>query len=162
MVKNKEENKYGKITSNGTPSNVIELGSQHFKPTNEVGELQLVHSKTTGKYGILKCYAPWCGHCLTMVNDLEFLAKELPKLGKPFFVAAVNCTNKQLGNDVLARKLNVGGFPTLFFVNMDGGIEDFNPESRNIDGLLKELCKSSKKYNSEICKCSYSNNKLNC
>jgi len=140
MVDNKVDNKYG-----GENSNVYELMAQHFIGKND--KIILSHNLTNGKYGIVKFYAPWCGHCSNMVDTLEFLATELPKIDKPFFVAAVNCTNTNVGNDILAKKFGVSGFPTLFFVNLDGELEYFNPISRSIEDILKEICKCTKQYN---------------
>ena len=145
-------NKYG---SNN--SNVIELLA-----VKDVKDDKINHPYTKNKYGLVKFYAPWCPHCTDMIDNLEFLAKELPIIGKPFFVSAVNCTNKDFGNDKLAQNMGVKGFPTLFFVHMDGTIEDFTPQSRTLEGLLNEICNKTKMYNTNNTCCSYNNNKLTC
>lgn len=149
------ENKYGHSNSN-----VLELMAHHFKSLDD--KIILENNNLKGKYGIVKFYAPWCGHCSNMIHSLEFLGSELPKMGKPFFVAAVNCTNKTVGNDLLAQKIGIKGFPTLFFVNLEGQLEEFNPQSRSIEGLLEEICNCTQRYNSNNTCCSYSNNKLIC
>jgi thiol-disulfide isomerase/thioredoxin len=149
------DNKYGHENSN-----VYELMAHNFRSEND--KIILSHNLTNKKYGIVKFYAPWCGHCTNMIPVLEFLAKKLPNMSKPFFVAAVNCTNTSVGNDLLAKKCGIKGFPTLFFVNLDGELEDFNPSSRSIEGLLEEICKCTERYNSNNICCKYSNNKLTC
>ena len=154
------DNKYGQKNSKVYECMAKHFLSKHDKMNNE--NMYMNDPRFKNKYGIVKFYAPWCGHCSNMVDTLEFLAKELPKIGKPFFVAAVNCTNKSVGNDLLASKMGIRGFPTLFFVNLDGKLEDFNPKSRNIDDLLSEICECTKIYNSNNTCCSYSNNKLEC
>ena len=77
-------------------------------------------------------------------------------------VSAVNCTNKNVGNDLLAKTIGISGFQTKFFVNLEGELEEFNPNSRSIDGLLEAICNCTKKYNSNNTCCSYSNNKIKC
>uniref|UniRef100_A0A6C0LWF1 Thioredoxin domain-containing protein n=1 Tax=viral metagenome TaxID=1070528 RepID=A0A6C0LWF1_9ZZZZ len=154
------DNKYGHKNSK-----VYECMAKHFtsrfdSKNNE--KIFITAPQFKDKYGIVKFYAPWCGHCSDMVDSLEYLANELPNMGKPFYIAAVNCTNKSVGNDLLASKMGIRGFPTLFFANLEGELESFNPQSRSIEGILAEICDCTKKYNSNNTCCSYSNNKLEC
>ena len=53
-------------------------------------------------------YAPWCGHCKRLAPTWDDLATNLK--GK-VNIASIDATEES----VLARRLNVSGYPSLFF-----------------------------------------------
>ena len=80
------------------------------------GELYINSPKLKNKLGLLKCYAPWCPHCTTMVNDLKYLAENLEKY---FFIASIDCDK----NKHVIKKLGLSGFPSMYYVDINGKIE---------------------------------------
>ena len=117
---------------NNSPG-VVELKTSDLTkmPNNTV---VVNHKDFRVKIYLLAFYAPWCGHCVRMVNDIKTLGKYLKDEG--FLVGAVNCD----ANADLDNKITIEGFPTLFFVK-DGKAERYHG-ARDIDSLLDHLCKS--------------------
>ena len=88
------------------------------------------------KVYMLIFYAPWCGHCVRMVDDVKLLAKALKNEG--FLVGAVNCeANKQ---ELDKRQINITSFPTLFFVKDNVPVK--YEGARDLKSLLDHLCSS--------------------
>lgn len=83
-------------------SDVIELTEKDFDNKT------LIKNDLKNKNGIIKFYAPWCGYCKNMVEDLKFLAKGLKN--KDFFIAAVNTED----SNELSSRFNIIGIPTLY------------------------------------------------
>ena len=147
------ENKYGQ---NG--SNVIELTTRDFNGAT------LIHPKFKGKgmFAVVKAYAPWCPHCTAMISDMEFLAKNLE--GEICFFG-LNCDNPI--NREMGEKLNVSGFPTLFFSNLEGELSEMNLPGRTPLDILESVCQHSTDYVSKNKKgvskcCKIHNGKIMC
>ena len=75
---------------------------------------------------VISFTAPWCGHSRALMPEYEKAADSLAKEGLP--VAHVDGTE----NEALATKLDVKGYPTIFFVRGDATIE-FDGERREYD-----------------------------
>lgn len=134
--KNPYENKYFES------ENVIELEGKDFKIKDE--KVHIINKLFKNKYGLVKFYAPWCGHCSRMVTDINFLANGLSSHN--FKVAAVNVTNPT--NKEVGQFLGISGIPALFNINSDGEIVKLSEEfanDRSIEGLLNNICNFTNK-----------------
>ena len=119
-------NKYG-VENN---SRVIELTDKDFSGTT------LINPKIKGKYCLLKVYAPWCGYCVRMTNDMNFLADSLKKKDIP--VATINFEQ----NKELVGRIGSRGFPSMFIVDRSGKLNEVNMGSRSVLEMLKGLQKT--------------------
>ena len=129
-------------------SGVLELQEKDFNGT------KIIHSEILGNFGLLKVYAPWCGYCNRIVDDLIFLAEGLSE--ENFKIAAVNIENRAANNDKLRETLGVKTYPTLFFINSDGTLEKYESDDRSIETLLRKICTFTKKC------CTRKDGKINC
>ena len=66
---------------------------------------------------VISFTAPWCGHSRALMPEYEKAAHSLAAQGLP--VAHVDGTE----NEALATRLDVKGYPTIFFVRGDASIE---------------------------------------
>tara|TARA_B110000977_G_scaffold196345_1_gene276524 strand:- start:2121 stop:2522 length:402 start_codon:yes stop_codon:yes gene_type:complete len=121
-------NKYGPENN----SSVIELTEQDFNG------IQLISPKIKGKYCLLKIYAPWCGYCVRMTKDMNFLGNSLKKRDIP--VASINFEQ----NKELVGRIGSRGFPSMFVVDRSGKLNEVNMGSRSVLEMLKGLQKSIK------------------
>ncbi|KAH9598628.1 Endoplasmic reticulum resident protein 29 [Trypanosoma melophagium] len=61
---------------------------------------------------LVEFYAPWCGHCKNMAPEYARLGKAVKAAGgPPVVVAKVDATQQR----DLAKRFNVGGYPTLMY-----------------------------------------------
>lgn len=106
--------------------------------TKEKKKLHSVAKKFNNKYKFMIVYADWCGHCSTMVDDISFLAKELPKHN-----IQVGVINYDYNKELSTQTLGVTSFPTIFIGKKDGELilqNDINSdEQRSIPALLDRL-----------------------
>ena len=121
-------------------TNVIELGYDDFKVKKN--KIHVDHAKFKNKLGLIKFYAPWCPHCTDMVETLSYLSDQLQDYG--FVVAAVNCDDTELRNDQLAQDIGIEGFPSLYFVNGQGELQEYQG-GRDLENLLLEIVRLSKR-----------------
>jgi len=72
-------------------------------------------------------YAPWCGHCRTMVPEMKRAATMLKSSGVR--VAALNTDNEP----GLAQRLGIRGFPTVRWVSAGGRSTDYQGQRKALD-----------------------------
>lgn len=126
-------------------SDVIELTEKDFNNKS------LIHKNLKNKNGIIKFYAPWCGYCKNMVEDLKFLATGLKN--NDFFIAAVNTED----NNELSSRFNITGIPTLYMYNQNGTLTLYNG-NKDIESLLESICEFTSK---KLC-CKKDSNNISC
>lgn len=90
--------------------------------------------KNNGKKGLLLVYAPWCGYSKMIGPEWREFNKN-----KKYFVTALNVEKKNSGNKIIAKELNISGYPTIKYVNKDGKVLDTYDSDRNIEGFIKYL-----------------------
>lgn len=119
---------------NNTPG-VVELKAEELSKLNG-NELKVIVDRPDfhNKVYFLAFYAPWCGHCVRMVDDVKALAKALKNEG--FLVGTVNCDANQEKLD--KKGINISSFPTLYFVKDNVPIR--YEGARDLDSLLSHLC----------------------
>lgn len=83
-------------------------------------------------------YAPWCGHCKHMKDDVSSIAKGLHDNGLHDVFCAVNCEKHKAALD--AKDITIQGYPTINFV-MDGDVKPYEG-SRDPKALLTHISKS--------------------
>jgi thiol-disulfide isomerase/thioredoxin len=116
------ENKYNN-------SSVAELTIKDFNG------IQLVNNSFKSKFGLVKVYAPWCPHCTSMVESVKNAADSLKT--KDIIVGAVNATNPI--NEELVSKIGTQGYPSFYFVNKNGNLEEINLLDRSYEGIIKTV-----------------------
>ena len=116
-------NKYG-VENN---SRVIELTDKDFSGTT------LINPKIKGKYCLLKVYAPWCGYCVRMTNEMNHLGRELPK--RNIGVATINYEQ----NKELVSKIGSKGFPSMFIVDKSGKLHETLMGGRTLKEILVSI-----------------------
>jgi len=118
--------------------NIIELDPSKDLSKDGNGNPVSLHKDMVNKVNMLVFYAPWCGHCRHMVDDLVKLSDDLSNEG--FKIGTVNCDKyvKQLNN----VGINIQGYPTIYFSNISG-VSQYNG-SRTVDDLLDHLCTNLK------------------
>ena len=120
-------------------TSVMELGHDDFQINSD--KIKVVNQNFKNNLGLVKFYAPWCHHCTDMVESLSYMSDQLKNHG--FKVAAVNCDDTNKRNDELAQKVGVEGFPSVYFVNGQGELNDYGG-NRDLKSLLQEVVKMSK------------------
>ena len=114
--------------------NVIELNKNDFSNDNK-----LTNPNFNNKFGILKVYADWCGHCKNMKDMIKFLGKELKQ--ENFVIGALNYGTYDKDNKPDCLKDKIRSFPSLLMINYDGSIEPLpNNTSNDMDNILDNIC----------------------
>ena len=114
------QNKYGKENN----SSVVELSE------NDFDGVKLIHPNFRNKYSILKIYAPWCGYCVRMTNEMNHLGNELPK--RNIGVATINYEQ----NKELVKRIGSQGFPSMFIVDKSGNLHETLMGGRSLKEML--------------------------
>jgi thiol-disulfide isomerase/thioredoxin len=83
-------------------------------------------------------YAPWCGHCKNMKDDVSNLAIAMSENDLHDIFCAVNC--EKHNKELTEKDIDIQGYPTINFV-MDGKSELYEGP-RNPEGLLTKITKS--------------------
>lgn len=120
------ENLYDKF------SGVIELTSKDFKFEND--KVIVINKQFKDKCGLIKFYAPWCGHCKNMVETWSNLAIQF---GHSFVIGAVNCEKKE--NYKIRSKLQIKYYPTIMRVKKDGSLSIYDMGTGK-DQLMYYIC----------------------
>lgn len=113
-------------------SGVIELTSKDFK--YEKDKIIVINKHFKNKYGFIKFYAPWCGHCRNMVELWSELAIQF---GHIFAIGAVNCEKKE--NFKIRNKIGIRYYPTIIKVSKDGTISLYD-EGIDKDKFMYYVC----------------------
>jgi len=119
-----------------------ELKSEELSEDDTTGPVVVVKGKSfkeivmdSDKDVLLEFYAPWCGHCKALAPVYEELGEKLSGVDS-VVIAKVDATN----NDVVHPKVNVKGFPTLYF--FPGNDKDSPVQyqgGRTLDAMLEYL-----------------------
>lgn len=124
---------------------LLNYSSELYSPESGVKELYSYNYKesldnVTAPIMLVEFYAPWCGHCKSLVSTMENLAREL-SLYIP--ICSVNCEEQR----EICERFGIQGFPTLKI----GYISQTSPttkkswmeynEDRNIHSIKRSLYK---------------------
>jgi thioredoxin-like negative regulator of GroEL len=114
---------------------IFELNSSDLS-FNKNNQIVSLHEKFLNKSYLLLFYAPWCGHCKHMVNDITNLGEQLQN--DNFVVGAVNCEKQKDVSD----KFNIRGFPTIY-LSVGNKTELYNGE-RTVEAFKNGLAEARK------------------
>ena len=117
------QNKYGQENN----SSVVELSEKDFDG------IKLNHPDFKNKYTLLKIYAPWCGYCVRMTNEMNHLGRELPK--RNIGVATINYEQ----NKEIVSKIGSKGFPSMFIVDKSGKLHETLMGGRTLKEILVSI-----------------------
>ena len=112
---------------------IVELNTQDLTKQSDGTALANLN-EFKGIVYMLIFYAPWCGYCHKMSDDVKDLAEHLNDEG--FLVGAVNCER----NSDIENKIQISGYPTVYFVK-DDKAELYTGE-RNLESMVKHLCET--------------------
>ena len=112
---------------------VRELTTKDLVRLND-GSVLPIGNEFNNKVYMLLYYAPWCGHCKDMVQNVKLLANTLKDEG--FLVGAINCEK----NSDLSDKIVIDSFPTIYFVKENKA--NMYRGSRELDDLVNFLCET--------------------
>ena len=113
---------------------VVELKADDFD------ENKVINQSFDGIPGLIMWYADWCPHCSSV--ETQRLWNYIAEFCSPdVCVGAVNCNDSFNGNDELAQSLNINGYPSITYVNVDGTIDSqtFHGE-RNKNNIVEFIC----------------------
>ncbi|QDZ24531.1 protein disulfide isomerase [Chloropicon primus] len=79
---------------------------------------------------LIEFYAPWCGHCKHLANELAILGTVLGE-HKRINLVKVNADEYR----ELAERFNIEGYPTIKYVDEEGNVEDV--EGRTLEELAE-------------------------
>ena len=123
---------------------VRELKMHNFS-VNSLGQVIVTHRDYIGNNGLIMFYSASCPHCNS--KETTGLWSQLAMvLGKSFPIGAVNCTDYNNKNDVLAKYAKVLGYPTIKLVHKDGTLEIYEGK-RTEKEIFKFICKRTNKCN---------------
>lgn len=112
---------------------IYELNGSHLS-RNKDNQVVSLHENFVNKVYMLIFYAPWCGHCKRMVDDITKLGETLHNEG--FSIGTINCDK----HENVANQFKIEGFPTIYF-SSNNKSEVYNG-SRDLDSLVNHLCKT--------------------
>lgn len=109
---------------------IFELKTADFNNGSVIPKI----TQFANKVSMVIFYAPWCGHCRNMVDDIKELATALKDEG--FVIGTVNCENNKDIGDVC----DIQSFPTIFFIK-DKKAEKYTGP-RDLESLVNFLCQT--------------------
>jgi hypothetical protein len=131
------------MTSNNNLYNFSKDGVIELVNGIDIQNNRIKNKNLLGKFGIIKVYAPWCGYCHSLKeNVMKFLGENMKNY--EFNVCAINSENPN--NKELCQKLQVRFFPYLMIHSPNGQIapiEDELQNSRSIEKILEVICRVS-------------------
>ena len=109
--------------------------------------LYLKNQKDLHKVGLVKFFAPWCGHCVNMVPTLKKIAQSNNNSNNSnnVMIGSVDCTSSK-GNKQLADKINIEGFPTIFSIRPSGRLKPYT-KGRDEQSINTHIKKQLNKMN---------------
>jgi thioredoxin-like negative regulator of GroEL len=120
-------------------TNVACLCNEHFssKKTDDGIKLMINHPEFKGKVGLIKFYAPWCGHCTNMVPTLIGLSNEMKE---NVIYGSVDCTDEDKDNHTLATNIGIEGFPTIYTIHPSGSLELYEEgrDKKSIEAYMEK------------------------
>lgn len=96
----------------------------HIRGFLELDDLTFDKFVPSAGPALVEFYAPWCGHCRTLAQELSILGSVLGE-HKRINLVKVNADEHR----TLAERFNIEGFPTIKFVDADGSVEDVDGRS---------------------------------
>jgi protein disulfide-isomerase A1 len=102
------------------------------KPVKVLVGKNFYDAVSSQKHSFVKFYAPWCGHCKSLVPIWEELAEKF-KDREDIMIAKMDATVNQL------EYVKVGSFPTIYLYKHSPSNSIKYQESRTMDGFLKFL-----------------------
>ena len=115
---------------------IVELDTSDLKKNDDgtaIPNLPIFQNKVH----MLIFYAPWCGYCHKMSEDVKLLAKYLADVN--FLVGAVNCER----NSDIEDKIKIGGYPTIYFVKENKPV--LYKGERDFESMVNHLCETLQK-----------------
>jgi len=95
-------------------------------------------------YLLVEFYAPWCGHCKKLTPEYEGAAAVLAAQEDPRTIAKVDATE----NKGLADRMEIKGFPTLYFFNQ--GAKQEYTGGRTKDTIIEWVNKKTGPVSKEV------------
>ncbi|WP_349318768.1 thioredoxin family protein [Chitinophaga sp. MM2321] len=110
-------------------------------------EAALKAAKESGKLVFIDVYTTWCPPCKRMEKEIFPLAEVGNTYNKSFINCRINAEDKE--GSVVARKYNVGGYPTYLFLNEEGEVLHrglgYNPDPAVFLRLAKVAADNAKR-----------------
>lgn len=111
-----------KVKSCVTPERHVPVNFTYSVSTDEQLKASLNNAKNKHKPVMIEFYASWCGYCTKL--EKEYLSLESVQNGLNKFVTIQMDVSDQNEEQVkIMRDYNVGGTPTLIFIDKSGNVD---------------------------------------
>jgi len=102
--------------------------------TTKGGQTYLKSNAFRGQ-GLIKAYAPWCGHCQSKVEAMKELGKIING-GREYDVRVYVYNADDEPDLINGDRTLVEGFPTMLFVEKDRSVDNiFSPDGKTVHDL---------------------------